>query len=65
MTFNVKCLEDKLKCRIFVVRLGMSKKKGATPFLLSVSLQTTKTIRFVSFATLKTIFFVLPFRLSP
>ncbi len=44
MIFNVKCLEDKLKGRIFVVRLGMGKKKGAKPFLLSVSLQTTKTI---------------------
>ena len=42
--FNGKYLEDKLKCRIFVMRLGMCKKKGATPFLLSVSLQTTKTI---------------------
>ena len=44
MIFNVKCLEDKLKCRIFVVRLRIRKKKGAKPFLLSVSLQTTKTI---------------------
>ena len=44
MIFNVKCLENKLKGRIFVVRLGMGKKKGATPFLFSVLLQTTKTI---------------------
>ena len=35
MTFNVKCLEDKLKCRIFVGELrNGQKKKGATPFLL-------------------------------
>ena len=32
MTFNVKCLEDKLKCRIFVVRLGIRKKMVHIPF---------------------------------
>ena len=32
MIFNVKCLEDKLKCRIFVGELRNGQKDGAYTF---------------------------------